>query len=80
MFKVVFIIFSKPTGKCFSVQAFVFDKVTQVSFTLAFFISYSRLQLYNKRTLVRVLVNFEKILRFLTEHPEVNTFVPFRSF
>ena len=79
MYKVVFIFFSKPTRKYFSVYASLFDKVTQVTFTLAFFISYSRLQLYNKRTLTRVPVNFETILRFLTEHPKVNTFVPFRS-
>ena len=37
------------------VQASLFDKVTlRVTFTLAFFISYSRLQLCNKKTLARV--------------------------
>ena len=36
---------------------------------MAFIISYSRLQLYNKRTLAKIPVNFEKILRF-TEHPK----------
>ena len=79
MYKVVFIFFSKPTRKYFSVYASLFDKVTQVTFTLAFFISYSRLQLYKKRTLARVPVNFEKVLRFLSDHPKANTFVPFRS-
>ena len=44
-----------------------------------FFVSYSRLQLCNIRNLARVPVNFEKFLRFLTEHPKANTFVPFRS-
>ena len=57
----------------------LFDKVAQVTLTLAFFIGYSRLQLYNKKTLARVPVNFENFLRFLTEHPKTNTFVPFRS-
>ena len=34
---------------------------------MAFIISYSRLQLYNKRTLAKIPVNFEKIF---TEHPK----------
>ena len=46
---------------------------------MACFIRYSRLQFYNKRTLARVPVNFETVLRFLTEHRKANTFVPFRS-
>ena len=77
MFKVVFIIFSKPTGKYFSVKASLFDKIAQVTFTLAFFISYSRLQLYNKRTLASVSVNFEKNFEISYRTPKSN-FIPYR--
>ena len=78
----VFIIFSKPPRKHFSVLAYIFDKVAQLIFFfffwLFFFISYSRLQLHNKRVLARVPVNFETFLRFHIEYPKANTFAPFR--
>ena len=77
MFKVLFIIFSKPKGKHFSGKASLFDKITQVTFTLAFFISYSRLHLYNKRTLASVSVNFEKNFEISYRTPKSN-FIPYR--
>ena len=83
MFKVVFLTFSKPTGKylfkslCVGV-AFRCDKVAPKIFTLAFFKLFQAVTL-QKRTLARVPVTFEKVLRFLAEHPKTNTFVPFRS-
>ena len=54
-----------------------FDRVAQVTFTLAFYKLFQAAAL-QKNTLAGVTVNFETFLRFLTEHPKANTFVPFR--
>ena len=80
----MFIVFSKPAGKYLckkrkdSVQKSHFDRVAQVTFTLAFYKLFQAAAL-QKNTLAGVTVNFETFLRFLTEHPKANTFVPFRS-
>ena len=75
VFEVVFIIFSKPRGKHFSVYTSLLDKVAQLTFTLAFYKLFQAATLQQKDS----SKGFCKFLRFLTEHPKANTFVPFRS-
>ena len=53
-----------------------FDKVGWATFTLTFCIRVSRATTALQQGLFSV--NFEKFLRFLPEHPQANTFAPFR--
>ena len=74
MFIFFFKIYRKDLCKSLRVGVSFLIKLTEQSF-----ISYYRLQLYNKRPQHGLFpANFEKLLRFLPEHPQANTFVPFR--
>ena len=76
---VVFILFFKIYRKdlCKSLRVGVsfLIKLTEQSF-----ISHYKLQLYNKRPQHGLFpANLAKLLRFLPEHPQANTFAPFRQ-
>ena len=70
-----FKIYRKDLCKSLRVGVSFLIKLTEQSF-----ISYYRLQLYNKRSQHGLFpANFEKLLRFLPEHPLANTFVTFTT-